>query len=316
MCWRLPGRGVHDPCRVELLRVSHRLDMRRTSLPASDVSESGVGSTFQGVRSSAAEPRSWLAGFAVNDALMRHRILHVGVARGRPLRIVRTRQTTTYFFACLDGMGEVYVDGRWRLCRPGMACLLPPHTFEAFHAVGRRPWKFCWVCYGPERVVASVASPVLARFHAEPLRHAIEGLRQECAGRAGHAIVDRWVDLIEEYVRQFAEPWRGDERVGQLWECVASRLSEAWPLERLAQAMHCSEESLRRRCQTLLGRSPGQHVIYLRMRKAAELLVTSPDKIESIALAVGYKNPFVFSTAFRRWQGCSPSDYRARRPGR
>ncbi len=100
----------------------------------------------------------------------------------------------------------------------------------------------------------------------------------------------------------------------RLWEKVAARLQDPWSLERLAEDMHCSGELLRRRCHALLGRSPGQHVIYLRMRRAAELLVTTPEKIESIALAVGYQNPFVFSTMFRRWLGSSPSDYRARRP--
>ena len=279
-----------------------------------DVSLSGARSQFRGVRVSTADPRPWLRGFAVNDTLARHRILHVGIQRGfPPLRVVRTRQTTTYFFACFGGAGEVFVDGRWRVCRPGMACLLPPHTFEAFHALGPEPWEFCWVCYGPERVVASVASPVLARFRAEPLLHAIEGLRQECLGGAHQAVVDRWVDLIEDYVRQFAEPWRGDERIVRLWEAVANRLAEPWSLERLAEAVHCSGEHLRRRCHQQLGRSPGQHVIFLRMRRAAELLVKTPEKVETIAAAVGYQNPFVFSVTFKKWLGCAPTEYRSRR---
>lgn len=282
--------------------------------PLADISVPGARSRFRGVRASTAEPRPWLRGFAMNDVLARHRILHVGIQRGfPPLRVVRTRQTTTYFFACFGGAGEVYVDGRWRVCRAGMACLLPPHTFEAFHAIGRQAWETCWVCYGPERVVASVASPVLARFNAEPLRYAIDGLRAECLAGAHPADVDRWVDLIEDYVRRFAEPWRGDERIARLWGHVAGRLAESWPLGRLAKLAHCSGEVLRRLCHQHLGRSPGQHIIYLRMKRAAELLVSTTGKVESIAHAVGYANPFVFSAAFKRWLGCTPSEYRLRR---
>lgn len=283
-------------------------------LSLSDVSVSGSHSEYRGVRASTTEPRPWLQGFAVNDTLARHRILHVGCTRSfAPMRFVRTRQTTTYFFACFGGAGEVFVDGRWRVCRSGTACLLPPHTFEAFHAIGRRAWEFCWVCYGPERVIASVASPVLARFHARPLRHAIDGLLEECRGGSHQAALDRWVDLIEDYVRAFAEPWRGDDRIVRLWESVASRLAEDWPLERLAGMVHCSGEQLRRHCHRQLGRSPGQHVIFLRMRRAAELLVRTPEKVESIAAAVGYQNPFAFSGTFKKWLGCSPSAYRANR---
>ena len=62
-----------------------------------------------------------------------------------------------------------------------------------------------------------------------------------------------------------------------------------------------------------LGRSPGQHVIYLRMKRAAELLVTTPGKVEAISAAVGYETPFAFSATFKRWLGCSPSEYRANR---
>ncbi len=57
------------------------------------------------------------------------------------------------------------------------------------------------------------------------------------------------------------------------------------------------------------------HVIYLRMQLAARLLTTTTDKIETIAHAVGYENPFVFSTTFKKWVGWRPSEYRAKQRG-
>jgi AraC-like DNA-binding protein len=56
-----------------------------------------------------------------------------------------------------------------------------------------------------------------------------------------------------------------------------------------------------------------QQVIYLRMQAAAKLLATTGDKVETIATAVGYENPFVFSTTFKKWVGWRPSDYRAQK---
>ena len=53
-------------------------------------------------------------------------------------------------------------------------------------------------------------------------------------------------------------------------------------------------------------------VIFLRMRRAAELLSTTNDKMETIATAVGYQNPFVFSNTFKKWTGWRPSEF----PGR
>ena len=45
----------------------------------------------------------------------------------------------------------------------------------------------------------------------------------------------------------------------------------------------------------------------------ARLLTTTEDKVETIAHACGYENPFVFSTTFKKWVGWRPSDYRARK---
>ena len=59
-----------------------------------------------------------------------------------------------------------------------------------------------------------------------------------------------------------------------------------------------------------LGRSPIKHLTYLRMRKAAEILSTTDHKIETIALALGYENPFAFSNTFLKWIGVRPSEHR------
>ena len=56
-----------------------------------------------------------------------------------------------------------------------------------------------------------------------------------------------------------------------------------------------------------------QHVTYLRMQRASELLEETTHKIETIAAQVGYENPFVFSTTFKRWIGWRPSEYRKRK---
>ncbi|MCW5557998.1 MAG: helix-turn-helix domain-containing protein, partial [Verrucomicrobiae bacterium] len=58
---------------------------------------------------------------------------------------------------------------------------------------------------------------------------------------------------------------------------------------------------------------PMHQVTYLRIRHAARLLTGTQDKLEVIADAVGYANPFVFSNTFKKWTGWRPSEYRARR---
>lgn len=265
------------------------------------------------------EMRPWLADFPVCKALNQFQIIHVGFQETfPPMRVVRTKQTTTYFLACIGGRGKVLIDGRWRVCKEGMACLLPAHTLNAFEAIPGVKWEFCWVCYQrpPEqRPVADVTSPVLARFEPLPIKSAILGLMYECNGPAQPTLMQEWADLIHAYVLRFAQPTDQPDALRMLWERVASQLGESWTLARLAREAGYSNEHLRRLCRRQLGRSPMHQVTYLRMRRASELLASTEHTIEAIAHEVGYQNPFVFSNAFTKWIGWRPSLYRRKKQG-
>jgi len=260
--------------------------------------------------------RDWLRHAAACPLLKQHRIVHLGVAHmPPPFEIVRTNLSGSYFLACLAGEGRVLVDGRWQRVRPGMAFLLPPGARQAFHASGTGRWDYCWVRFREERgqrPLASGSLPVLARFDGEPLKHAMLGLHQELTHGGVPVLIDQWLQLVLSYVRQFSEPQRLDERIWRLWTDVESRLSESWTSHELARVIHVSEKQLERLCRQELGRTPRQQLIWLRMRRAAELLSSTDLKIETIAHQVGYQNAFVFSTTFKNCMGWPPSEY----PGR
>ncbi|MSU26371.1 MAG: AraC family transcriptional regulator [Pedosphaera sp.] len=268
------------------------------------------------VRARTADTRGWLQDAPVCSTLAQHQIAHLGVCHAvAPFRIVRTKQSGTYFLACFGGRGRVLVEGRWQVCGAGTACLLPPHILNAFYAEPGAPWEFIWVRYEQpteQRPIAGASSPVLAKFDPEPLRHAALGLHHEARGGAVPPELQHWTDLIHAYVLRFARPWQVEDRLWLVWESVAAHLDEEWTLERLARLAHMSTEHMRRLCRRQLGRSPMHQVIFLRMRRAAELLSTTNDKVETIATAVGYHNPFGFSNAFKKWTGWRPSEFPSR----
>jgi transcriptional regulator GlxA family with amidase domain len=121
------------------------------------------------------------------------------------------------------------------------------------------------------------------------------------------------IDLIHQYVSRFTQRDIQPDTLGALWERVVANLAGDWSLDRLAQEAGYSSEHLRRLCHARLGRSPMQHVSYLRMRRATELLTTTALTVESVAHEVGYENPFVFSNAFTKRIGWRPSEFRRRR---
>jgi len=282
-----------------------------------DVTVHSPRTRMHGVKAMSVESRPWIVNFPVCPALNQYQMVHVGIMEAvAPTEIVRTKQTTTYFLACLRGKGKVLIDGRWRVCGAECASLLPAHTLNAFHAVPGVRWEFCWVCYQQpleQRPIADTSSPVMARFDALPLHSAIVGLMHECSGACEPGLIQHWVDLIHNYVLRFARPMQHDDALHLLWERVARQLAENWTLARLAHEAGYSNEHLRRLCRRQLGRSPMHQVTYLRMRRAAELLSQTSHTVEAIAQEVGYHNPFVFSNAFTKWIGWRPSEYRKKR---
>lgn len=274
----------------------------------------GEHTTFQVVRASTRDERNWLKGAPVCPGLSAHQIVHAGVMVARaPYRIVRQHQGGVYFLACVEGEGRVMVDGRWQKCGAGMAVALPAFMANAFHAVPGKDWRCVWVRYeqsAEQKPLLSSSSPVMATFDGWPLFHAVQGLIAETGGAATPAALFHWVELVHMNVGRFVQPWQQDDRLWRLWDRVARHVGRDWTLTAMADEVHVSPEHLRRLCRKALGRSPMQHVIWLRMRKAAELLATTDAKVESVAKAVGYVNPFVFSNTFKKWIGWRPSEHR------
>lgn len=271
---------------------------------------------FWTVRADTTDRRSWLAQAPVCPLLKQYQISHLGVVRTpAPFEIVRSHLGGSYFLACFGGEGQVLIDGRWQRCTPGWAFLLQPRTRHAFHVAKDQRWEFCWVRYqeqAGQQPIASVNSPILAQFEVEPLRLAVLGLYHECCHTSVPAALDHWVQLIQRYVGVFAESRRVDPRIWELWEKVSADLTRSWTSSQMAREVHLSEKQLERICRRELGRTPRQHLIWLRMQRAAELLTTQGGKIEAIASQVGYQNSFVFSATFKRCMGWPPSEY----PGR
>lgn len=58
-----------------------------------------------------------------------------------------------------------------------------------------------------------------------------------------------------------------------------------------------------------------EYLTEVRMEKAREYLMCSSMKTSEIGYEVGYKDPHYFSYIFKKTQGCSPKEYRARRKG-
>jgi AraC-like DNA-binding protein len=233
-----------------------------------------------------------------------------------PYERVRLRPVGSFFLACLEGEGSILLEGRWQRVGAGALCMAPPRVLNAFHAVPGKRWVFAWLRYHEPHWVKPLVgadSPLRLQEGAEEFGRVIAGLRAEWEGERDPKLVHHWVSLVHGLAHRLARPWRTSFRVGELWETVARELATDWKLSSLAARCALSAEHLRRLCLRELGRTPMEHVTYMRVQRAQELLETTQDKLEAIAPQVGYRSAAVFSRAFARCVGMTPSEYRARR---
>jgi len=230
------------------------------------------------------------------------------------LQVIRAEATGTFALIGLEGSGEFLIDGSWREVKEGEVCLQPAFAHTGIRAANNKVWSFAWVRYEEKREVSPILSSNSPVIHASSVlgfKYAISGLYLEMTRQRGEkALMHHWVELIHGLVMQASRPYQEDDRLWRVWEAIESDLPRQWTLADMATIGCLSSEHLRRLCKQHLGRSPIQQVTYLRMRQAVDLLTTSKDKIETIAQAVGYENPFTFSNAFKRWTGRRPTDYR------
>jgi len=216
-----------------------------------------------------------------------------------------------------SGEGRVWIDGDWQPCPAGYAYFTAPRAACAYHIKPGSHWRLHWVIYEETANLPALApgrQPQLVPVDATGLRHAVEGLCHENAGRADPAVLGFWATLVDRMALRMLEADRADPRLDRLWLAIREDIGSPWTLRRMARVAGMGEENLRRLCQRQLRCPPMAHLARLRMLTAADLLCHTQEKIATVAARIGYSDAFAFSTAFRRIMGQAPKSFRLIRP--
>lgn len=93
-------------------------------------------------------------------------------------------------------------------------------------------------------------------------------------------------------------------------EYINDHFMDNCSLELLADCCHLSQTHLRRLFLSIMGTSPLQYVIQVRIRQACILLNTTSEPITAIAQAVGISSSSSFNRNFLQIMGVTPQQYR------
>lgn len=215
---------------------------------------------------------------------------------------------------CTGGRGEVWLDHRWRDLTAGEAYYTPAGVPHAYRAKARGLWSLSWLTYpaaAPRAPRFAPKAPLVLPLNPRPFALAVEGLCEAVAHGAPQSERELWTRLLHQHMQAALAPATAqDPRLAALWSAVDADLAHPWTLAELAQRAGLGRESLRRACLAETGRSPLREVAHRRLRRAADLLRHTPDKVAAIGQRVGFTDPFAFSVAFKRAWGRSPRAHR------
>ncbi len=99
-------------------------------------------------------------------------------------------------------------------------------------------------------------------------------------------------------------------RMGEVLSFIEQRFPEPVTIHQLTCTAHMSESTLTRTFRRVLGRSPIEHVIRVRVIRAAERLQQDDTRITEVATECGFMDSNYFSRQFRKIMGMSPREYR------
>lgn len=205
----------------------------------------------------------------------------------------------------------------------GSLLIVPAHVPFGYRPARGR-WRFLWFHLRDfeQWTRLRAGAPVIRRtLLGEDLRTATEGFLRESrrSGQPFRSAAEHYASIISIYIERdlgshTVEP-EGSmlQQLHALWETVARDLKRPWDVNELAAHMSISASHLHRLCRQHMGAPPMKIVTRLRMERAQELLILHSHPVRVIAAQVGYQNEYAFFTAFRRFAGVTPSQFRLRR---
>ena len=223
----------------------------------------------------------------------------------------------------IAGQGLLTTETQQRLLEAGHFVVVPAQT-----PFGSKPhrgnWQYVWFhMRKTDRWQHFIPGEVTIRqtMFGDSLQGAVDGYLREWnrRGPLAQRAACLYAELISVYLERELKPQEGDApqtmqyRLYALLDRVNEELKIGWSVSSLAAELGVSVPQMHRIMLKYTGMTPLQTVTWLRMQRAQELLLTNSAPLQEIAQSLGYNNQFAFSTAFKRFTGASPRDFRERR---
>ncbi|CAI89081.1 MULTISPECIES: AraC family transcriptional regulator [Pseudoalteromonas] len=101
-----------------------------------------------------------------------------------------------------------------------------------------------------------------------------------------------------------------DKRIKQSLEFIHTSPEKPWTIDSLASSVGMSRAAFAKKFTTLVGQTVFTYLSNLRIQKAKDMIITTTQFIDDIALAVGYESERAFNKTFSKYVGMTPKQFR------
>jgi AraC-like DNA-binding protein len=215
------------------------------------------------------------------------------------------------FVYSFSGVMEVKLADRHYIAPPQYGIWLPPEVehrgLNREAAMHSSLYVSAALCAGLPRAACALSVSPLMRALLEHLREHPPGLPPTPeAQRLMQVLVDQLAHApsVGSYL-----PQAKDALLAAVLQALDANPADGRSLAELAAAFHTTERTLGRRCRRELGMPFAEWRQRLRVVKA---LLAAGEKVEAIALDLGYAGASAFIAMFRRMTGVTPDEHRRR----
>ena len=224
----------------------------------------------------------------------------------------------------LEGRGKYQVGDEVYEISGGQGFLIEPEVLTFYQADAKDPWTYLWIGFQGEKaqefmkdIGLNSQKLIFRSKHAEKLKEIVVSmLKNNTYSVTSQFILEGLLYIFLSVLTEdieitfFSEKERENLYIRKAIEYIQNTYSNNIKVTDIASYVCINRSYLYTLFQKNTGMSPQEYLANYRLTRAAELLDVTDLPVSSVAMSCGYRDPLVFSKAFKGKKGMSPSQYR------
>jgi len=223
----------------------------------------------------------------------------------------------------IAGQGTLETNHATYKLKKGDMFFINPHELPHYYPDPKDPWTYVWLGFGGvnapnylDRAGVTQKTPILHDDEEQTARHLLETIY---FSYSEHGFLDlNALGVAYQFMATIARIGRKNEATlnvahrhfNRAKQFIYNNYEFEITIEDIANNVGITPNYLSSIFQSIIGISTKQFLISVRMERAKQLLLISNDPIKEIGQKIGIKNALYFSSAFKKYSGYSPEQYR------